>query len=181
MVAWWRGDFNMLRWAITLAAAGGVLAVFTSVMVYVDTRRPFWSMKLTAGKFYGTMLLLGTALTGIVWAWMNLPVARFAIPVALALRWLVSLFEMRENKKAVLDSTSPWHRSARILTEKLPHLLKARRVMLTIVGVVLPIIIITQFQVPIIFTLSVAITLASQLIERYYFFTAAAGSKMPGN
>ena len=181
MVAWWRGDFNMLRWAITLAAAGGVLAVFTSVMVYVDTRRPFWSMKLTAGKFYGTMLLLGTALTGIVWAWMNLPVARFAIPAALALRWLVSLFEMRENKKAVLDSTSPWHRSARILTEKLPHLLKARRVMLTIVGVVLPIIIITQFQVPIIFTLSVAITLASQLIERYYFFTAAAGSKMPGN
>ena len=53
--------------------------------------------------------------------------------------------------------------------------------MLAIVGIVLPTIIFTQFHVPLIFSLSVAITLASQLIERYYFFTAAAGSKMPGN
>jgi formate dehydrogenase iron-sulfur subunit len=181
MLAWWWGDFNLLRWAITLTAAGGVLAVFTSVMVYVDTRRPFWSMKLTAGKFFGTMLLLGMALPGIVWAWMSHPNARFAIPLALILRWLVSLFEMRENKIALLDPTSPWHRSARILNEKLPHLLRARKTMLSIVGIVLPIVIFTQYQVAFIFTLSVAITLASQLIERHYFFTAAAGSKMPGN
>jgi formate dehydrogenase iron-sulfur subunit len=181
LAAWWWGDFGLLRWGITLAAFGGVLAVFTSVMVYVDTRRPFWSMKLTCGKFFGTMLLLGTAVTGVAWAWMHVPAAGFAIPVALVLRWMVSLFEMREIKLAQADESSPWHISARILTEKLPHLLKARRIMLAIVGIVLPTIIITQFHVPLIFTLSVAITLASQLIERYYFFTAAAGSKMPGN
>jgi formate dehydrogenase iron-sulfur subunit len=181
MAAWWWGDFMYLRWAITLAAAGGVLAVFTSVMVYVDTRRPFWCMKLTGGKFFGTMLLLGTAVPGIVWAWMQVPAARVAIPVALVLRWLVSLFEMREIKLALVNAASPWHMSARILTEKLPHLLRARRIMLAIVGIVLPTVILTQFQVPFVFTLSVVITLASQLIERYYFFTAAAGSKMPGN
>lgn len=181
MAAWWFGDLVMLRYAVTLTALAGVLAVFTSVMVYVDTRRPFWSMKLVSGKFYGTMLLLGTALPGIVWAWMSVPAAKVAIPAALVLRWLVSLFELREIKLARRDENSPWHHSARVLTERLPHLLRARKIMLSIVGVVLPMIIITQFQVPLIFTLSVAITFSSQLIERYYFFTAAAGPKMPGN
>lgn len=166
---------------LSLAALAGVLAVYTSVMVYVDTRRPFWSMKLVSGKFFGTMLLLGTALPGIVWAWMSVPAARVAIPAALVLRWLVSLFEIREINRAYSDENSPWHPSARILKERLPHLLRARRIMLSIVGIVLPTIIITQFQVPLIFTLSVAITFSSQLIERYYFFTAAAGPKMPGN
>lgn len=166
---------------LSLAAIAGVLAVYTSVMVYVDTRRPFWSMKLTGGKFFGTMLLLGTAIPGVIWAWMGHPLAKIAIPTALVLRWLVSLFEMREIKLARRDASSPWHMSARILTEKLPHLLRARKIMLAIVGIVLPTIIITQFQVAAVFTLSVAITLCSQLIERHYFFTACHGPKMPGN
>jgi formate dehydrogenase iron-sulfur subunit len=181
MAAWWFGDFTMLRYAITLAALGGFLAVYASVMVYVDTRRPFWSMKLVGGKFIGTTLLLGTAMPGVVWAWMGHPAAQVAIPAALLIRWLVSLFEMREIKNARLDASNPWHTSARVLTEKLPHLLRARRIMLAIVGVVLPAVILTRFQVPFVFTLSVAITLASQLIERHYFFTAATGPKMPGN
>lgn len=181
MAAWWFGDFIMLRYAITLAALSGVLAVYTSIMVYVDTRRPFWSMKLTSGKFFGTMLLLGTAIPGIVWAWMSHPLAKIAIPTALVLRWLVSLFEMREIKAARQDTNSPWHLSARILTEKLSHLLRTRKIMLAMVGIILPTIIITQFHVAAIFSLSVAITLCSQLIERYYFFTACAGPKMPGN
>jgi DMSO reductase anchor subunit len=166
---------------LSLAALAGILAVYASVMVYVDTRRPFWSMKLTGGKFFGTMILLGTALPGIVWAWMGHSAAQIAIPAALVLRWIVSLFEMREIKLARLDASSPWHLSARVLTEKLPHLLRTRRIMLAIVGVVLPTVIITQFQVPFVFTLSVAITLCSQLIERHYFFTACHGPKMPGN
>lgn len=181
LIAWGWGDLNLLRWAVTLTAAAGVLAVFTSVMVYVDTRRAFWSIKLTSGKFFGTMILLGTALPGVVWAWMHHPLARIAIPTALIFRWMVSLFEMREIKMALRDPKSPWHRSARILTEKLPHLLRARKVMLSLVGIILPAVIFTQFHVAFIFTLSVAITLASQLIERHYFFTASAGSKMPGN
>jgi formate dehydrogenase iron-sulfur subunit len=169
------------KFTLSLAAVAGVLAVYTSVMVYVDTRRPFWSMKLTGGKFFGTMLLLGTAIPGVIWAWMGHPLARIAVPTALVLRWCVSLFEMREIKMAREDASSPWHMSARILTEKLPHLLRARKIMLAIVGIVLPTVIITQFQVSAVFTLSVAITLCSQLIERHYFFTACHGPKMPGN
>ena len=170
-----------MKLTLSLAALAGVLAVYTSVMVYVDTRRPFWSMKLTGGKFFGTMLLLGTAIPGVIWAWMGHPLAQIAVPTALVLRWCVSLFEMREIKMARQDASSPWHMSARILTEKLPHLLRARKIMLGMVGIILPVIIFTQFQVAAVFTLSVAITLCSQLIERHYFFTACHGPKMPGN
>jgi DMSO reductase anchor subunit len=166
---------------LSLAALAGVLAVHTSVMVYVDTRRPFWSLKPVSGKFFGTMLLLGTAVPGIFWSWTKHPLAQAAIPAALALRWLLSLFEMRENKKALRDESSPWHMSARTLTEKLPHLLRARKIMLIIVGIMLPASILTHFHVAVVFTVSVAIMLCSQLIERHYFFTACHGPKMPGN
>ena len=166
---------------LSLVALAGVLAVYTSVMVYVDTRRPFWSMELTGGKFFGTMLLLGTAIPGVIWAWMSHPLAQIAVPTALVLRWCVSLFEMREIKMARQDASGPWHMSARILTEKLPHLLRGRKIMLGMVGIILPAIIFTQFHVAAVFTLSVAITLCSQLIERHYFFTACHGPKMPGN
>ena len=54
-------------------------------------------------------------------------------------------------------------------------------IMLAMVGVILPTIIVTQIQVAAVFTLSVAITLCSQLIERHYFFIACNGPRMPGN
>ena len=65
MAAWCWGDLGLMKLAVTGTAAAGVLAVFTSIMVYVDTRRAYWSPKLTAGKFLGTTLLLGAGLTGI--------------------------------------------------------------------------------------------------------------------
>lgn len=40
-----------------MAAALGLLSVFTSVMVYVDTKRPAWSMLETVPRFFGTALL----------------------------------------------------------------------------------------------------------------------------
>ena len=45
----------------------GVGAVFCSVMVYVDTRREFWSLPRSAGRFYGTSLVCGGAVLGPWW------------------------------------------------------------------------------------------------------------------
>jgi Fe-S-cluster-containing dehydrogenase component/DMSO reductase anchor subunit len=44
------------------AAGVGVVSVFCSVMVYVDTRRPYWVMSQTLPKFAGTTLVLGLGL-----------------------------------------------------------------------------------------------------------------------
>ncbi|MGI9242718.1 MAG: DmsC/YnfH family molybdoenzyme membrane anchor subunit [Verrucomicrobiales bacterium] len=53
---------------IGLGALGlGLAGVFCSVMVYVDTRREFWSMPRTGGRFFGTVLLCGASLIGFPW------------------------------------------------------------------------------------------------------------------
>jgi len=44
-------------WATTIFTGAGSLAVFTSVMVYHDTGRPFWHWSRTALRFFGTTLL----------------------------------------------------------------------------------------------------------------------------
>lgn len=45
-----------------VTALVGLVSVFCSVMVYVDTRRPFWVMSQTAPKFFGTAIVLGMAM-----------------------------------------------------------------------------------------------------------------------
>ncbi|MBC8096952.1 MAG: dimethyl sulfoxide reductase anchor subunit, partial [Akkermansiaceae bacterium] len=51
----------------TLTAAAALVGVFCSAMIYIDTRRPAWSSRITFTKFFGTTLLLG-ATGGAVWA-----------------------------------------------------------------------------------------------------------------
>ena len=45
--------------SLVTAVILGAVSVFCSVMVYVDTRRAFWSMGKTLGRFGGTMVLGG--------------------------------------------------------------------------------------------------------------------------
>ncbi|TDU73432.1 nitrate reductase (quinol-dependent) transmembrane subunit [Prosthecobacter fusiformis] len=181
MAAWWWGDLHLLKLAVTGTAFIGILAVLTSIMVYVDTRRPYWSFKLTAGKFLGTMLLLGAGLTGIVWCWLDVKIMFVAISSTLVMRWIVSLFELNQNAQALTNESSPWHKSARILDELHSKPLEARRLLLAATGFIIPVMILSGLATPILFTLSVSLTFTSQIIERLYFFTAASGSKMPGN
>jgi Fe-S-cluster-containing dehydrogenase component/DMSO reductase anchor subunit len=65
---------------VGVAAVGlGLLGVACSVMVYVDTRREFWSMPRTAGRFFGTVALLAAVAVG----WGILPVV-LAVALKLA-------------------------------------------------------------------------------------------------
>ena len=50
----------------------GLLGVFCSLMVYRDTRRPFWSGATAALKFFATTALLGTAAILFVTTWQAL-------------------------------------------------------------------------------------------------------------
>ncbi len=96
------------------AAAAGVVSVFCSVMVYVDTRRPWWSMKWTGPKFFGTVLAGGVGLA----ACFNLSFAfAAAILGALKLAW----------ESLYLSSDDPRdRRSQRLLLGPLRHLHGAR-------------------------------------------------------
>lgn len=54
----------------------GLLGVFCSVMVYADTRRPFWSLPLVSLRFFGAMA--GAAFLLSPWPWLAL-VFRFPV------------------------------------------------------------------------------------------------------
>ncbi|HEY1052403.1 MAG TPA: DmsC/YnfH family molybdoenzyme membrane anchor subunit [Prosthecobacter sp.] len=179
--AWWFGQTHLLLPAVAGTAAAALTAVLCSVMVYVDTHRPFWSLTQTSGKFLGTMLVLGAALCTATWAWLGLPIAAAALGITLALRWTHSIWEMTRYWQALEDETSPWHRSALILHKHLRHRVELRGVLLAISALVLPALIGGGASAAWMTTLSLILMFFSQWIERQYFFTAAAGPKMPGN
>jgi Fe-S-cluster-containing dehydrogenase component/DMSO reductase anchor subunit len=178
---WWLGDIALMRAAMTLTAVIGIIAVFCSIMVYVDTRRPFWSMSQTTGKFAGTTLLLGAALCATTWSWIGMKWASEAALVTLVLRWTLSLWEMGHITRAYEDENSTWHKSARLLRERLRTWLDARVMLLVLTGLMIPVIMAAGTAQPVMITIALLLTLMSQLMERHYFFTAAAGPRMPGN
>jgi Fe-S-cluster-containing dehydrogenase component/DMSO reductase anchor subunit len=178
---WWLGNLEWLRLAVTGTAFAAFAAVLCSVMVYVDTRRPFWSLRMTAGKFLGTMLLLGAGLCAVVWSWTELAIASWDMAFTLLFRWSLSIWELSRYRLALEDETCLWHKSALILREHLPHHIELRALLLVATGLLIPVLVAASASRPWMLTISLVLTFASQLIERHYFFTAAAGSKMPGN
>lgn len=179
--AWWLQDLVMLRFAVAGTALAALGAVACSVMVYVDTRRPFWSLAQTGGKFFGTTFLLGAALCAVVWSWISIPMLWWGMALAVTFRWMVSIWELASYRRALESEDCAWHKSARILQKHLSPQIELRGWLLILTGLVIPVMIAAGAAQPWMLTLSLLLMLASQLIERHHFFTAAAGSKMPGN
>lgn len=180
-LTWWLGNFEWMRLAVTGTAVAALAAVFCSVMVYVDTRRPFWSMSMTSGKFFGTMLLLGGCACASVWIWLGVSAVYWAMGINVLLRWTLSLWEISRYREALADEASPWHKSARVMEKHLSHHIELRGFSLIMTGLLIPVLIAGGASAAWMIVISTLLTFGSQLIERHYFFTAAAGSKMPGN
>jgi hypothetical protein len=67
------------------------------------------------------------------------------------------------------------------MQKHLSHHLEVRGFSLLMTGLMIPVLISAGASAHWMLLLSLLLTFGSQLIERRYFFTAAAGSKMPGN
>lgn len=178
---WWLGNIEWMRLAVSGTAVAALLAVWCSVMVYVDTRRPFWSLTNVGVKFLGTTLLLGAGLCAAVWHWAGISAATWAMALVLLFRWTLSLWEISSYRRALADESCLWHKSARIMQRHLPYHIEARGLLLIATGLLIPVTIAGGAAAHWMFTLSLLLTFGSQVIERLYFFTASAGSKMPGN
>jgi formate dehydrogenase iron-sulfur subunit len=181
VATWGLGNLDGMRLAVTGTAIAAIVAVFCSVMVYVDTRRPFWSLRMTATKFFGTMLLLGTGVCTAVWSWSGLAFASWAMALTLLFRWCLSLWELSGYRRALEDEDCPWHRSALILQKHRRNHIELCSHLLIAAGLLIPVMMGAGASMPWMLTVSLVLMFVSQLLERHYFFTAAAGSKMPGN
>jgi formate dehydrogenase iron-sulfur subunit len=179
--AWWLGRPGEFQFTLAATAAAALTAVACSVMVYADTRRPFWSVFQTSGKFFGTTALLGASLCSALWSWAGLPQALPAMVLTEVLRWTLSLWELTHLRRALAVDSHPWHRSARLLQTRFAMPLELRGWLLILTGLILPALMAAGATSPWLPTLAFILTCASQLIERHLFFTAACGSKMPGH
>jgi Fe-S-cluster-containing dehydrogenase component/DMSO reductase anchor subunit len=178
-----------------VVVASGVAAVLCSVMIYVVTRRDFWSFGSTLGRFLLTAALLGTctlwltlssvssrpdpaALSGpsieqgLLLAIVGFATAKLLLEAAL-FRWLLS------------PTTNAWKRSAQLHVGPLAEVTMARFATGLLGGIVLPLLAWQQsssdaFARTVIVIAACVALLAGELLERYLFFAGAAAPRMPG-
>jgi Fe-S-cluster-containing dehydrogenase component/DMSO reductase anchor subunit len=163
------------------AALAGLLGVACSAMIYVDTRREFWSARQSFTKFFGTTALLGLAAA----------LALHPRPPAAALLITVTVaklaFEQRLFRQLVDEETpapTPLNQTARLLAGELGLPARARIACGLLGGVVLPGMVLVQGAAtdpPAWLAFSaLGLCLAGEWLERALFFTAVAPARMPG-
>lgn len=171
------------------AAIAGSIGVLCSVMVYAATRREQWSAPQTAVKFFGTSVLLGTALVVTITAWTlganseNLPgvggLLRLIAAVALLKAGLEAWALSRRRDR--LHSAS--RRVAIVMLGDLRAVTLARFALLASGGLLLPLALgaLEGRAALRVVTLGMLLLLiAAEACERYLFFRSAPASRMPG-
>jgi formate dehydrogenase iron-sulfur subunit len=134
----------------------GMLAMFTSVMIYHDTHRSLWKLPRTALRFFGTAACC----------------AALAHPAFLAgaitIKLLAELWFLRHARQA---EWSPDQHSARLQLGPLRRVLAAR---IACAWLAIPAAALHPF-------LGLPLLLAAEVLERQLFFQSVQSPKMPGN
>jgi formate dehydrogenase iron-sulfur subunit len=168
-VAWLSPAFP---WLALVTAFLGLVAVFTSAMIYIDTRRAFWSAPLVMGRFFGATLSLGAV------ALVTAGAPPIFIAVAMGVQFLLFAWEMSRQSDALQDPNSANSLSARIVAELMPQVVPARALlMLASLGGLALFAVTSQtgWAVGALLT-----TLIGTVMERYVFFRAVVAPRMPG-
>lgn len=174
--------------AIMTTALIGLGSVFTSAMIYIDTRREFWAPVRTFARFFGATTLLGLLTTAVIAGWVSFD---GTLPAASGLHYLLiatttvngSLFiwELVNYHMAINNAACPWHRSALTIQRLLSWAIPTRGACLAISIFLL---VVAQLCPPlgeaILASAALVVCLLSLLIERYIFFTAVTPHRMPG-
>jgi Fe-S-cluster-containing dehydrogenase component/DMSO reductase anchor subunit len=181
---------------ITVAIVG-TIGVFCSAMIYHDTQRIFWVARNTVTRFLLTSLLLGLttlllaaalgaalsdkiALREVVAGW-----GRQAYLAVITVSLLKLGFEAMVLRHLWERRYTPMRRTAMLMTGPLLRLTLARFALGLLGGVLLPLLAIGTHtagaaEFGILLVAVFLMTLGSELLERYLFFTAVAAPKMPG-
>jgi formate dehydrogenase iron-sulfur subunit len=164
---------------LPLAASTGVLGLFCSMMIYVDTHRVFWRWTQTGPRFFGSAILLGAA-TGFA-----IGIAPLICAVLIAFATLVKLgcearvmrsLEQEEEDVAPTAAII----TARLLSGPLRIVFGLRIILALVSGLLVPGIVLSgamnEFGPALVFSL----VLTADLMERHLFFRAVDAPKMPG-
>ncbi len=165
------------------AALVGLMAVFTSAMIYADTRRAWWALASTAVSFYGATVVLGATTVAAVLGSIGASDAAFrsAVVLSIAARTLFFIWQILRSMRAVADSTSPIHRSEKTIHTLLPWFGRVRLGVFVLGTLVSMVALIASAPVSSLAAgLTLALSLFAHVLERFGFFTAVVAPRMPG-
>ena len=179
---------SRLGWA---AVASGWFGVFCSAMIYHDTRRDFWHLRFSGGKFLGTTALLGASTSLLVMAFAGaataklVPLLSLVVTLAGAIKLAVELPIFRRLET---EDWSPLYKTALLLDGQFSLFHRCRVVCGVIGGALLPAFLALQTLTTNAPTWLViaeaasifALCLAGEFMERRLFFVAVQPVKMPG-
>jgi formate dehydrogenase iron-sulfur subunit len=144
----------------------GLAAVFTSVMIYHDTRRALWRFPRTAIRFFGSVASF--AALGSLIAHRDSSMAAVMLVFVIILKLLPEILFLRHHRREIW---TPDHHSTRLQLGPLRNILRGRIILaLSSIGAAL---IDPWFALPLL--------LAADLLERQLFFQSVQAPKMPGN
>lgn len=162
-----------------IAAALGVAGLFCSVMIYVDTQRVFWRFAQTAPRFFGSMVLLGSA-AALAFGFAPQRCA-FVLTIATLAKLGCELRAVRPLNFADDDSPpTAALQTARLLAGPLRPIFGLRGFGALISGVILPWLMIAATVSPALGWVIFSGIFFSELTERHLFFRAVDAPKMPG-
>ncbi len=178
------GFSGVLTWA---AAGVGVLAVFSSAMIYVDTGRPCWRGPETLVRFFGQLFLLGSAGAAVTVGWVEWS-SGFAsglgpalATVAFVVRTGLFVWERRLRAVARPDASHPAHLAVRLAEGCFGSLLRIRLALFVVSTVTGGLAIAGVAGLgPWWASASLLSTFTASVLKRMLFFTTATAPKMPG-
>ncbi len=200
-VLWFFPQLETTVWPLALGGgvvAAGLTGVFCSMMIYVYTRRPFWSGSQTFVKFSLTTVWLGLS------AVLTVSLMAAGLSDSLSLRELMAdygrwlchaivyvaaaklLYEVSFFRHLASKQVTPLNRSARLMVGELAVWSRCRFAVGAIGGLLLPLVMLNQSATvpgPTIAGIglaSFALSLLGETLERTLFFTAAVAPRMPG-
>lgn len=150
----------------------GIIGIFCSVMVYVDTRRDFWRFSQSASRFFGTSLISFSITSALLGHHTSALISGLIILIKLAIE-ASSLFP--ESQK-----TNPYKRkTARLQLIPLRSTLLSR-ISLAVIASVLAVSVSVLPHWGIVSILCITLFLVGEFLERALFFRAVAAPRMPG-
>ena len=168
-----------------LAALTGLLAVACSAMVYVDTRRPFWSAPITFGKFFGTTILLGGAGALSLLSFDAAPIlaqslAFVFVVLGTAFKLAVEQRSFRHLANEQDPDLTALNKTALLLDGTFGLWSRVRVVCAIVGGIALPVMMLIGVPILGLAGLAFVLCLVGELIERHLFFVAEVAPKIPG-
>jgi formate dehydrogenase iron-sulfur subunit len=182
-LCWIIPDSVYTRAGLAGAAVVGLMAVFTSVMIYADTRRAWWALASTAARFYGATVVLGATAVAAVLSTIAASEATFRVAMvfSIAARTIFFIWETLRSMRAVGDFSSPSHRSEKTIRTLLPWFGWVRLGVFVLGTLVSMVALIASGPVSSLAAgLALAFALFAHLLERFGFFTAVVAPRMPG-